>query len=290
MKVISPLSISFECFPPKTPEGNQQLITASHALATCRPDFVSVTFGAGGSTREGTIEAVSLLKRLVNCDVIPHLTCIGSTRHFLLEILDQYKRLGVTGLVALRGDLPAGMQQTGDFEYASDLISLIREKTGHHFYIYVAAYPEFHPEAESPAKDILNLKRKYEAGANCAITQYFFNPDAYFYYLDDCERFGITLPVIPGIMPITQFAKLVRFSATCGTEIPLWMLKRLEAYGDDIQAIQAFGLEVIYNLCQRLIAGGAPGLHFYTLNKAEVPMNILQQLHLTTLLKEKVAT
>ncbi|HEX4045224.1 MAG TPA: methylenetetrahydrofolate reductase [NAD(P)H] [Gammaproteobacteria bacterium] len=276
----SPLTISFEFFPPKTPEGQKNFSAAAIALARCQPHFFSVTFGAGGSTRDGTVEAVKLLQQQTNINVAPHLSCIGASRTEILTMLTQYQALGTRRIVALRGDLPSGMGQAGEFKYASELVRLIRELTSDYFHIDVAAYPEIHPQAQSAQDDVLNLKRKYEAGANGAITQYFFNPDAYFYYLDECLKHNIYLPVIPGIMPITQFNKLLRFSDACGAEIPRWIRKRLESYGDDAVAIKQFGLEVVVHFCQQLLAGGAPGLHFYTLNQAEATIQVLEALQL----------
>lgn len=278
MKMLTSPHISFEFFPPKTAEGVQHLYHTALKLAEWHPAFFSVTFGAGGSTRNGTIETVNMLKHNTGVTVAPHLACIGSNRDEIIEILQQYQAMGLNHLVALRGDLPSGMGQTGEFKYASELVRLIRETTGDHFHIEVAAYPEVHPQANNAQDDVLNLKRKYEAGASSAITQYFFNPDAYFYYVDDCQKLSIDLPIIPGIMPITQFNKLARFSDMCGAEIPRWIRKRLESYGDDIHSIRMFGLEVVYNLCQRLLTGGAPGLHFYTLNKADVTIDLIDML------------
>jgi len=276
------LQISFEFFPPKTPEGDALLTDTAFALAKNRPQFFSVTFGAGGSTRIGTVETVKRLLMLHKAiSVAPHLSCIGENREDILEILNIYKNLGVKRLVALRGDLPSGMGQTGEFKFANELVALIRNVTGHFFHIEVAAYPEIHPQAKSALDDILNLKRKQDAGADSAITQYFFNPDAYFYYLDECTKHGINIPITPGIMPITTFSKLARFSDVCGAEIPRWIRKRLESYGDDIESINAFGLEVIYDLCQSLLSGGAPGIHFYTLNKATPSQDILDMLGLS---------
>lgn len=281
-------NLSFEFFPPKTPEGNQHLSEAAKLFSEYNPHFFSVTFGAGGSTRSGTMEAVKMLQQLSSVPVAPHLSCVGSTRDEIVEVLKQYKDLGAKRIVALRGDLPSGMGgQAGDFKYASELVALIREVTGDHFYIEVAAYPEIHPQAISVIDDILNLKRKYEAGANSAITQYFFNPDSYFYYLDECAKYDINIPIIPGIMPINQFNKLIQFSQMCGAEIPLWIRKRIEAYGDDAESIKIFGIEIVYNLCQRLIAGGAPGLHFYTLNKAEPTGTLIKALEGLSLLQKK---
>lgn len=275
MPSATPLSISFEFFPPKSAEAMQQLAAVAMSLTAAKPHFFSVTFGAGGSTRDGTMETVSLLQKKTAINVAPHLACMGSSKADILAVLSQYQAMGVHRIVALRGDLPSGMVQSGELSFASELVALIRETTGQTFHIEVAAYPEFHPQALSVHDDVLNLKRKYEAGANSAITQYFFNPDAYFYYLDDCARQGIHIPVVPGIMPITQFSRLARFSDNCGAEIPRWIRKRLESYGDDLDSIKSFGLEVVHDLCQRLINGGAPGLHFYTLNKAEAVSEIL---------------
>lgn len=274
------IAISFEFFPPKTPEGKENLLTAAEKLAVLQPQFFSMTFGAGGSTREGTIEAVTMLQQQTKMVVAPHLSCIGSTREQILQVLEEYKAMGIWRLVALRGDLPSGMGLAGEFKYASELVQLIRETTGNLFHIEVAAYPEIHPQAVSPADDVLNLKRKCDAGANSAITQYFYNPDAYFYYLDECARYGIHIPITPGIMPIMQYSKLARFSDSCGSEIPRWIRKRLEAYGDDVESVQAFGFEIVLKLCERLLEGGAPGLHFYTLNHAEKSIELLKMLNL----------
>lgn len=280
MKLLTPLTISFEFFPPKTVEGNDHLHDAAFALAACKPNFFSVTYGAGGSTRVGTVETIKMLQAKTKLPTAPHLSCIGSEREEICSMLATYKLLGVKRIVALRGDLPSGMGQAAGFKYASELVALIRQVTGDYFHIEVAAYPEIHPQAQGVHDDVLNLKRKYEAGANSAITQYFYNPDAYFYYLDDCAKHGISMPLVPGIMPVTQFHKLIRFSEVCGAEIPRWMRKRLESYGDDTVSIKKFGVEVVYHLCERLLVGGAPGLHFYTLNRAESCLEILNHLNL----------
>lgn len=272
--------ISFEFYPPKTLESTRQLLSVAQELTALNPEFFSVTFGAGGSTREGTLEIVKKLQQHTSVAITPHLSCIGADRDELVAILEQYKTLGVERLVALRGDLPSGMVSAGEFKLASDLVKLIREVTHQHFHIEVAAYPECHPQAKNVLYDVFNLKKKQEAGANSAITQYFFNPDAYFYFLDECARQQIDLPIFPGIMPILKFTKLMRFSETCGAEIPRWLYKRLEAYGDDIESIRAFGVEVVAHLCEQLIVGGASGFHFYTLNHAELSMEILAQLNL----------
>jgi methylenetetrahydrofolate reductase (NADPH) len=275
MESASRLNISFEFFPPKTEEAVSNLLQAASQLAACQPQFFSVTFGAGGSTRDGSMDTVKRLQQST-IPVAPHLSCIGSNRQELLQILQKYKAMGVRRIVALRGDLPSGMGEAGELAYASDLVTLIRQATGNYFHIEVAAYPEIHPQALSARDEILNLKRKMDAGANSAITQYFFNPDAYFYYLEECVREKVNIPVTPGIMPITQFSRLARFSDACGAEIPRWIRRRLESYGDDIDSIKKFGLEVVSSLCEKLIAGGAPGLHFYTLNKAETSLKILE--------------
>jgi methylenetetrahydrofolate reductase (NADPH) len=273
------VNITFEFFPPKIQTAAIQLRDTATILAQLKPEFFSVTFGAGGSTRDGSIETIQMLQTETKIPVAPHLSCIGSNRETIIEILDSYKAMGLKRIVALRGDLPPGMDpEQSEMRYASDLIKLIRDATGDYFHLEVAAYPEMHPQAVSPAEDIQNLKRKFDAGANSAITQYFFNSDAYFYFLDECAKQNIFNPIIPGIMPITQYTKLQRFSTICGAEIPRWLLKRLESYGDDEESIKAFGLEVVYNLCQHLISGGAPALHFYTLNQAEACVTLLQML------------
>lgn len=273
------INISFEFFPPKSLEGMDKLRLTAQKLSKINPEFFSVTFGAGGSTREGTLQTVMMLQEDTNIPIAPHLACIGTTRDALTQILLQYQTLGLKRIVALRGDLPSGMGYSSEFRYASELVTLIREVTGDFFYIEVAAYPEFHPQASNAIDDVANLKRKILAGANSAITQYFFNPDAYFYFVDLCAKHGIFVPITPGIMPVTHFSKLVRFSEMCGAEIPRWIRKRLEAYNDDLDSVKAFGLEVVCNLCERLILGGAPGLHFYTLNHADASLDVLKMLN-----------
>ncbi len=269
--------VSFEFFPPQTPEGLTKLVATSRQLAALKPEYFSVTFGAGGSTRERTLEAVQLLKQ-EGYNAAPHLSCIGSTRENIRAILGTYKQLGIKRIVALRGDLPSGMASAGEFHYANELVTFIRAETGDHFRIEVAAYPEFHPQAKSPRDDLLNFKRKADAGANSAITQYFYNVDAYFRFVDDSRKLGVTIPIVPGIMPIMKYSQLARFSDACGAEIPRWMRKTLESYGDDSAAVQAFGLDVVTALCEKLLAGGAPGLHFYTLNQAAATSEILKRL------------
>jgi methylenetetrahydrofolate reductase (NADPH) len=283
-------NISFEFFPPKTADGVTHLAAAALELADVAPEFFSVTFGAGGSTREGTIETVSMLQQKIDISVAPHLSCVGSSKAEISETLKRFQTLGIKRIVALRGDMPSGMGHGGDLRYANELVAFIREETQNDFHIEVAAYPEVHPQAENARADILNFRKKVEAGANSAITQYFFNPDAYFYYLDYCAQHGIFIPITPGILPITNFSRLVRFSDMCGAEIPRWIRRRLEAYGDDAEAIQAFGFEVVHDLCQRLIKGGAPGLHFYTLNHSDAALKLLKMLNIRSArLGKKVA-
>lgn len=272
------VALSFEFFPPKTNEARDALIEQASILATFHPDFFSVTYGAAGSTREGTLKTAALLKEVTRVNVAPHLACIGSAQDEMITAIKKYRRMGFAQLVALRGDMPSGLSKVGDFTFASQLVNLIRRETENHFHISVAAYPEIHPQAQSVKDDILNLKRKYEAGANRAITQFFFNPDAYFRYLDETVKQHILLPIVPGVMPIVHFAKLARFSSLCGAEIPRWMYKRLESYGDDAASIREFGIEAITRLAERLLQGGAPGLHFYTLNRSDIVCQILQQL------------
>lgn len=270
---------SFEFFPPQTPEGVEKLTATRKQLAQLHPEFFSVTFGAGGSTQERTLQTVQQIHN-EGFAVAPHLSCVGSTRDNIRELLQTYRQLGVKRIVALRGDLPSGMAGIGEFQYANELVSFIRAQTGEHFHIEVAAYPEFHPQAKSAHDDLLNFKRKVAAGADSAITQYFYNADSYFHFVDNCHKLGITIPIVPGIMPIMKFSQLARFSDACGAEIPRWMRRTLEGYGDDIESVQAFGLDVVTQLCEKLIAGGAPGLHFYTLNQATPSLAIWQRLGL----------
>ena len=277
-----PKIFSCEFFPPNTDEGMHKLFAAREELMRMRPAFFSVTYGAGGSTRERTFEAIQAIQTHSGVDAAPHLTCVASTRTGIREILDHYRAQGIHRIVALRGDLPSGMREFGEFRYANELVAFIRAETGDYFHIEVAAYPEFHPQASNPERDLLNFQRKVEAGANSAITQYFYNPDSYFCLVDDCQRLGLDLPIVPGIMPITNYTQLARFSDACGAEIPRWIRKRLEGFGDDREAIRAFGLDVVTDLCQRLLAGGAPGLHFYTMNQAGATLAIGERLGLTT--------
>jgi methylenetetrahydrofolate reductase (NADPH) len=274
-------SFSFEFFPPKTPEGAAKLRAARARLAAVDPAFFSVTFGAGGSTREGTLATVLEIHG-EGRPVAPHISCIGSTRASVRELLQRYRGIGIRRLVALRGDLPSGAAGgAGDFRYANELVEFIRADTGDWFHIEVAAYPEYHPQARSPADDLANFVRKVRAGADSAITQYFYNPDAYARFVDDVAALGCTVPIVPGIMPITNYAQLARFSDACGAEIPRWMRRRLESFGDDRESILAFGLDVVTGLCERLLAIGAPGLHFYTMNQAEPTLAIWRRLGLS---------
>ncbi len=280
MSEIQP-TFSFELFLPKTPEGMEKLKAQVELLNAVGPLYFSCTYGAGGSTRERTFETVAWL-RDQGIDTAPHLACVGSSRGEVAEILAHYRDQGIRRVVALRGDLPSGMGAgaSGDFRYANELVAFIRAEHGDWFHIEVAAYPEFHPQAPSAAKDLENFRRKVEAGADAAITQYFYSADAYFAFVNACAGMGLDLPVVPGIMPITNFTQLARFSDGCGTEIPRWMRRRLEAMGDDLESIRAFGHQVVLELCQRLLAGGAPGLHFYTMNQSGPSLRLWRDLGL----------
>jgi methylenetetrahydrofolate reductase (NADPH) len=270
---------SMEFFPPKSPEGAAKLRETRRQLAQLKPKFFSVTFGAGGSTRDRTLEAVVEIQD-EGLDAAPHLSCIGSTQENIREILHTYKSHGIHHIVALRGDLPSGVGDPGEFRYANELVEFIRKETGDWFEIEVAAYPEMHPQARNYQQDVLNFKRKVEAGANAAITQYFFNADAYFHFRDECQALGIAIPIVPGIMPISNYGQLARFSAMCGAEIPRWLAKKLESYYDDNASIKAFGLDFMTQLCDRLLVNEAPGLHFYTLNQAGLTTTLWQRLGL----------
>jgi methylenetetrahydrofolate reductase (NADH) len=270
-------TFSFELFPPQTPTGVDKLRLTRKQLAQFNPKYFSVTFGAGGSTRERTLETVLEIQAEQHV-AAPHLSCIGSTQENIRAILEKYRVSGIQRIVALRGDLPSGMAQPGEFRYANELVSFIRKEFGDTFHIEVAAYPEYHPQSRSPQEDLVNFKRKVEAGANSAITQYFYNADAYFHFVDSCETAGLKIPVVPGIMPINKFSQLVRFSDACGAEIPRWIRKKLEGYGDDADSIHAFGLDIVTDLCERLLRAGAPGLHFYTMNSAELTTAIWRRL------------
>ncbi|MEO5676719.1 MAG: methylenetetrahydrofolate reductase [NAD(P)H] [Usitatibacter sp.] len=270
---------SFEFFPPKTAEGMAKLQGTVRQLAQLKPDFFSCTYGAGGSTREGTLATVLQIREAGHAGA-PHLSCVASTKESLREVIEQYKSHGIRHIVALRGDLPSGLAAAGELRYASELVAYIRELTGDWFHIEVAAYPEYHPQARRAQQDLQAFKAKIDAGANAAITQYFYNPDAYFHFVEQAEALGIDVPIVPGVMPINNFSQLARFSDACGAEIPRWMRLKLEGYGDDTASIKAFGLDVVTDLCDKLLSGGAPGLHLYTMNQAGPASTIWQRLGL----------
>ncbi|MCC6074389.1 methylenetetrahydrofolate reductase [NAD(P)H] [Pseudomonas sp. GCM10022188] len=272
---------SFEFFPCKTEAGHEKLLNVARQLAGYNPDFFSCTYGAGGSTRDRTLNTVLQLDGEVKVPTAPHLSCVGDSKAELRELLTTYKDAGIQRIVALRGDLPSGMGlANGELRHANELVEFIRAETGDHFHIEVAAYPEVHPQARSFEDDLLNFVRKAKAGADSAITQYFFNADCYFYFVERVRKLGVETPIVPGIMPITNYSKLARFSDACGAELPRWVRKQLEAYGDDLESIQAFGEQVVTEMCEKLLAGGAPGLHFYTLNQAEPSLAIWNNLKL----------
>ncbi|MES3025065.1 MAG: methylenetetrahydrofolate reductase [NAD(P)H] [Pseudomonadota bacterium] len=268
-------NFSIEFYPPKTAEGADKLRVARAKLAQLNPKYFSVTFGAGGSTQQGTLDTVREILAEGHVGA-PHLSCVGGSRESVREVLNQFKLAGITRIVALRGDLPSGYGGAGEFRYASELVEFIRAETGDAFHIEVAAYPEVHPQARSPEDDLQNFARKVRAGADAAITQYFYNADAYFQFMEQSRKLGIDVPVVPGIMPITNYTQLMRFSDMCGAEIPRWVRLKLASFGDDSASIKAFGLDVVTALCERLLAGGAPGLHFYSMNQA-VPTTALWQ-------------
>jgi methylenetetrahydrofolate reductase (NADPH) len=267
--------LSFEFFPPNTEEGEDRLAAARARLAAERPTFFSVTYGAGGSTRDKTLRTVLRILGEGHA-VAPHLSCIGATGTSIAELLDLYRSHGIRRLVALRGDLPSGMVDGGDFRYANELVAFVREHSGDWFHIEVAAYPEVHPQAVSPEADLEALRRKAEAGADSAITQYFFNVDGFLWFRDSVERAGLRIPLVPGIMPITNFRQLSRFSDACGAEIPRWIRLRLAAFGDDVESIRRFGAEVVADQCRRLVAAGVPALHFYTMNQADPTLELVR--------------
>lgn len=269
--------LSFEFFPPRTPKGFENLTEVHLALAKFDPTFFSVTYGAGGSTQEGTFEAV---KSILGADssAAPHLTCVGSSRELIKDTVNSYLELGVERIVVLRGDLPGGMVERGFFKYAEDLVRFIREEFGDQLHLEVAAYPDFHPESASPLTDLQYLKRKFDAGASSAITQYFYNADSYFAFVDEAQRMGITAPIVPGVMPITNYSTLVRFSDTCGADLPRWIRARLEQYQYDEKSLKAFGLDVVTHLCLDLLDNGVPGIHFYALNKIEPVSEICKRI------------
>jgi methylenetetrahydrofolate reductase (NADPH) len=275
----NPRVFSFELFPPQTAEGLEKLRVTRRQLAQLSPAFFSVTYGAGGTTRERTLGVV-LEIQAEGQQVAPHISCVASTRASIREMLQRYRDAGIKRVVALRGDAPSGTADAGEFRYAAELVAFIRAEFGAAFHIEVACYPEYHPQARTAQDDLLNFKRKVEAGADTAITQYFFNPDAYFAFVEECEAAGIAIPIVPGIMPIGRFSQLARFSDACGAEIPRWIRRKLEGFGDDTASIRSFGLDVVTGLCDRLLRGGAPGLHFYTLNQAGLVTTIWQRLGL----------
>ena len=275
----APRVFSFELFPPQTPEGLEKLRVTRRQLAQLSPAFFSVTFGAGGTTRERTL-GVALEIQAEGQQVAPHISCVASTRGSIREMLERYRTAGVRRIVALRGDMPSGMADAGEFRYAADLVAFARSEFGDAFHIDVAAYPEYHPQARSAQEDLRHFKSKVDAGADGAITQYFFSADAYFAFVEECEAVGVGVPIVPGIMPIGRFAQLARFSDACGAEIPRWIRRKLEGFGDDTASIRSFGLDVVTSLCDRLLRGGAPGLHFYTLNQAGPTTTIWQRLGL----------
>jgi methylenetetrahydrofolate reductase (NADH) len=272
-------TFSCEFFPPRTPEGVENLRKARRRLAELKPEFFSVTYGAGGSTRERTLETVLEIEAEGGA-AAPHLSCVGSSRDDLRAVIAQYKARGIRHIVALRGDLPSGAASAGELRHANELVALIRAETGDWFRIEVACYPEFHPQARSAAEDLQNFKQKVEAGADAAITQYFYNADAYFRFVEACEALGIGVPIVPGIMPIGNFSQLARFSDACGAEIPRWLRLKMQEYGDDVASIRRLGLDVVAELCQRLLEQGAPGLHFYTMNRADLTTELWRRLGL----------
>ncbi|MDQ8023873.1 MAG: methylenetetrahydrofolate reductase [NAD(P)H] [Moraxellaceae bacterium] len=273
-------TFSIEFFPPATPEGVEKLRATRAQLVALKPAYFSVTYGAGGSTRDRTLAIVREIQA-EGLSAAPHLSCIGATAQSIREHLAEFREIGVKRIVALRGDLPSGMADPGEFRYANELVEFIRKESGDEFHIEVAAYPEFHPQARNAQQDIDAFVRKMEAGADAAITQYFYNADAYFRFVELVRARGVTAPIVAGIMPIASYSKLARFSDACGAEIPQWMRRRFESLGDDAESVRAFGLDVVTDLCERLLAGGAPGLHFYTLNQAGLTREIWQRLHLS---------
>lgn len=279
MTTHSRVPVSLEFFPPKTPEGADKLAAVRQQLYALRPAYCSVTYGAGGSTQDGTIQTVRAILA-EGFDAAPHFSCIGASKASVREQLAQFKADGIQRIVALRGDLPSGYGGFGEFRYASELVAFIREETGRHFHIEVGAYPEMHPQARSPQADLQAYVTKVKAGADVALTQYFFNTDAYFRFVDEAEKLGATIPVIPGIMPITNSSQLLRFSDACGAEVPRWIRTRLEGFGDDKASIQAFGLDVVTDLCDQLRCAGVPGLHFYTMNQSSTVLALCERLGL----------
>jgi methylenetetrahydrofolate reductase (NADPH) len=272
------VALSFEFFPPKTDEQRELLHKSAPKLKLYAPDYVSVTFGAGGSTLDYTVETVRSLQAQHGLSAQPHLSCMGGTRAEIKRLLDTYAEMGCARIVALRGDMPSGMASTGDFTYAADLVSFIRREHGDRFHIEVGAYPEFHPQAQNADDDLTHFVNKVNAGADGAITQYFFNADAYFRFLDDVTARGVAIPIVPGIMPISNFSQLKRFSDMCGAEIPRWLTKRMQGFGDDAESVRDYGADVVAELCDQLIGGGVEALHFYTLNRAKATLEVLSRL------------
>jgi len=273
-------AFSVEFFPPKTEKGKIKLRKTREELAKLNPAYISVTYGAGGSTQQGTLDTVLEIKN-AGIDAAPHLTCVGSTKENIRGLLQTYIDNGISRIVALRGDMPSGMHETGELRYANELVEFIRAETGDHFHIEVAAYPEIHPQAKNATADLEHFKRKVDAGASSAITQYFYNADAYFCFVDDCEKMGLNIPIVPGIMPITNYKNLARFSDMCGAEIPRWLRKHLEDFGDDVASLRAFGQQVSTQLAKTLLEQGAPGLHFYSMNQADSTQAIWHELQLS---------
>ena len=277
MSAAQSTPISFEFFPPNTPVGSEKLRTVVQDLAAVKPEFFSVTYGAGGSTRDKTLTTVQDIAALGH-EAAPHLSCVGSTAQGISEILDTYRQQGIRRLVALRGDLPSGTATAGEFRYASDLIEFIRKTQGGDWFIEVAAYPEYHPQQRYARRDLEHFAHKVKAGADSAITQFFFNADAYFHFVDEVRALGVTVPIVPGIMPIHNYAKIAQFAARDGIEIPRWVALKMEGYLDDAASIRAFGIDVVSRLCERLVAGGAPGIHFYTLNQSALSLDVCKRL------------
>ena len=270
-------NISFEFFPPNTPEGDVKLRAVTEQLMLLKPKYFSVTYGAGGATREKTMSTVKAVAEAGN-DVAPHLSCVGATKASVMELLEAYRAQGINRLVALGGDVPSGMVAAGDFRYATDLVKFVRAETGDHFNLAVAAYPEVHPRALTAKADLSALKLKQDLGANIAVTQFFYNADAYFAFADAAQKAGITIPIMVGVMPLHSYSRVARFAESCGTEMPRWLNKRMADFGDDAESVRALGLDVVTQLCERLIKGGAPGLHFYTMNQAKLTTEIVQRL------------
>jgi methylenetetrahydrofolate reductase (NADPH) len=273
-----PQKLSLEFFPPRTEQGSDKLKTVIDGFKTLQPEYFSVTYGAGGTTQEKTMETVRYIQQHTEFAAAPHLTCIGATQESVRDLLNTYEGMGVNRIVALRGDLPSGMMDPGEFKYASDLIAFIKAEKGDTFHLEVAAYPETHPQARNCEIGIKWFKHKVDQGADSAITQYFYNVDSYLYFIDNCERHGIDLPIVPGVMPITNYENLIRFSEGCGAEVPRWLKCRLESFEDDIDSLRAFGQDVVTELAQRLLDAGAPGIHFYSMNQLEPTLSIAQSL------------